>query len=174
MAISSNVNPNFPIPGLDQSSKGFRDNFAIIKQEIESLQRTSIRFAGAISSEPFQIGETENIIINTVAGNVHGDNGVIVNNSSAPLDTWSTGEIRTASYMIQATKGTSPNEVVNIVNCLVTHANGNAYLHVSDSFNVGVSLGSVTVGIICDDCNVYFNGNTTNIKVKINKSYISY
>ena len=34
----SNVNPNFPVPGIDQSSKGFRDNFSIIKEEIETLQ----------------------------------------------------------------------------------------------------------------------------------------
>lgn len=56
MAVVSNVNANFPIPGLDQSSKGFRDNFATIKQELENLQSTTIQLTGGITSEPYQIG----------------------------------------------------------------------------------------------------------------------
>lgn len=69
MAVGSNVNPNYPIPGLDQTSKGFRDNFAIIKQELESLQGTSIKLIGGVTSNLVQIGSTENIVIETfIAG----------------------------------------------------------------------------------------------------------
>lgn len=65
MAIGSNVNPNYPIPGLDQSSKGFRDNFATIKKEIESLQETSIQITGALVSNTYYIGASQSIAINT-------------------------------------------------------------------------------------------------------------
>lgn len=66
MAVGSNVNPNYPIPGLDQSSKGFRDNFATIKQEIEALQGTTIQLAGGVVSEPYQIGSgTSSLVIDT-------------------------------------------------------------------------------------------------------------
>lgn len=52
MAVVSRVNANFPLPGIDQSSKGFRDNFSIIKQEIEALQAKTIQLVGDVSSEP--------------------------------------------------------------------------------------------------------------------------
>ena len=64
MTVGSNVNQNFPIPGIDQSSRGFRDNFATIKQEIENLQSKNIQVAGSLISEPVQIGNgTGDIII---------------------------------------------------------------------------------------------------------------
>lgn len=66
MAIGSNVNPNYPIPGLDQTSKGFRDNFAIIKRELEEIQGTTIQFVGGILSEPYMLGSSSSIVINTV------------------------------------------------------------------------------------------------------------
>lgn len=52
MTVNSQVNPNFPLPGMDQPSKGFRDNFTIIKQEIEALQGKKIQLTGDISSAP--------------------------------------------------------------------------------------------------------------------------
>lgn len=60
MAIGSRVNINFPIPGLDQSSKGFRDNFATIKRELEQIQGTTIQLVGAINSAPYAIGGSGN------------------------------------------------------------------------------------------------------------------
>lgn len=67
----SKVNPNFPIPGLDQSSKGFRDNFATIKKEIEAVQGTTIQLTGGVLSNPIQIGDTGSIVIETaINGNV--------------------------------------------------------------------------------------------------------
>lgn len=65
MAQGSNVNPNFPIPGLDQSSKGFRDNFATIKKEIETIQGTTIQLTGGVESAPYALGDSENIVITT-------------------------------------------------------------------------------------------------------------
>ena len=67
MAINSRVNPNFPLPGIDQSSKGFRDNFTIIKTEIEALQGKSIQLVGDISSVPTVLdgGTTPTVIVTT-------------------------------------------------------------------------------------------------------------
>ena len=67
MTVGSNVNPNYPIPGVDQSSRGFRDNFATIKTEIENLQSKNIQLAGSLISEPVQIGNGIGDIIIPVA-----------------------------------------------------------------------------------------------------------
>lgn len=56
MTVNSRVNPNFPLPGIDQPSKGFRDNFTIIKHEIESLQGKQIQLVGEITSAPVSLG----------------------------------------------------------------------------------------------------------------------
>ena len=64
MTIGSRVNPNFPIPGIDQSSRGFRDNFAIIKREIEQIQGKHIQLTGALVSDPVEIGNgTGDVVI---------------------------------------------------------------------------------------------------------------
>lgn len=66
MAVNSNVNPNFPIPGIDQSSRGFRNNFATTKEEIENLQSKNIRLSGIVTGGPVQIGDgTGDIVIPT-------------------------------------------------------------------------------------------------------------
>lgn len=56
MTVKSNVNPNYPLPGIDQSTKGFRDNFATIKTEIENLQSKTFQLTGTLVSPPVQIG----------------------------------------------------------------------------------------------------------------------
>jgi len=66
MTVNSKVNPNFPIPGIDQSSRGFRDNFATIKEEIENLQTKQIQLTGTIVGGPAQIGDgTGDVVIET-------------------------------------------------------------------------------------------------------------
>ena len=66
MAIGSKINSNFPIPGIDQSSRGFRDNFATIKREIETLQGKKIRLAGDVESNSVEFGNgQEDIILST-------------------------------------------------------------------------------------------------------------
>lgn len=68
MAVISNVNPNFPAPGIDQSSKGFRDNFTIIKTEIQALQGKTIQLAGDITSPAVMLDSgTAGITINTTS-----------------------------------------------------------------------------------------------------------
>jgi hypothetical protein len=67
MAVVSRVNANFPLPGIDQSSKGFRDNFSIIKQEIEALQAKTIQLVGDVTSAPTLIdgGNTSVVVVTT-------------------------------------------------------------------------------------------------------------
>ena len=68
MAVGSNVNPNYPIPGIDQSSKGFRDNFSTIKVEIENLQAKNIELVGdATGNAIIDSGSGAVIIHTTVA-----------------------------------------------------------------------------------------------------------
>ena len=76
MPVVSRVNPNFPLPGIDQSSKGFRDNFAIIKGEIEALQGKTIQLTGEVTSLP--------VLIDSGNGPV-----VVVTNSRVYRDTFS-------------------------------------------------------------------------------------
>ena len=63
MTVGSKINQNFPIPGVDQSSRGFRDNFSIIKQEIENIQSKHIQITGGLISNPIEIGNGSGDII---------------------------------------------------------------------------------------------------------------
>jgi len=66
MTVYSNINPNFPVEGISQNSSGFRNNFSAAKQEIENLQSKTIQLAGAIVSNPTQVGSGDgNIVIDT-------------------------------------------------------------------------------------------------------------
>ena len=66
MAVGSNVNPNYPIPGIDQSSKGFRDNFSTIKVEIENLQAKNIVLQGDATGNAIIDSGSGAVVINTV------------------------------------------------------------------------------------------------------------
>lgn len=86
MAVGSNVNPNYPIPGIDQSSKGFRDNFSTIKVELENLQAKNIVLVGDATGNAIIDGGTGDVtIVTTVtASNVSAaspDRGVQFNDS---------------------------------------------------------------------------------------------
>lgn len=70
MVVSSKINPNFPIPGIDQSSRGFRDNFATIKEEIENIQAKNIQLIGSLMSDPIQVGSTASDIVIPVVVNL--------------------------------------------------------------------------------------------------------
>ena len=65
MAVGSNVNPNYPIPGIDQSSKGFRDNFSTIKVEIENLQSKQIELTGDATGNAYIGNGSGEVVINT-------------------------------------------------------------------------------------------------------------
>lgn len=75
MVAISRVNPNFPIPGIDQSSKGFRDNFSTIKSEIEALQGKSIVLTGDV--------QTTSALIDSGSGDIVIDCTVAVANIAA-------------------------------------------------------------------------------------------
>jgi hypothetical protein len=67
MVAISRVNPNYPIPGIDQSSKGFRDNFSTIKSEIEALQGKNIVLTGDVQTTSAMIDSgTGDIVIDCV------------------------------------------------------------------------------------------------------------
>jgi hypothetical protein len=70
MTVGSRVNPNFPVPGVDQSSRGFRDNFSIIKKEIENLQSKHIQIVGGLISDPIEIGNGESDVVIPVSVNL--------------------------------------------------------------------------------------------------------
>lgn len=68
MPVISRINPNFPLPGIDQSTKGFRDNFAITKTEIENLQSKTIQLVGDITSAATILDSgTAPVVINTTS-----------------------------------------------------------------------------------------------------------
>lgn len=71
MAVISRVNPNFPIPGIDQSSRGFRDNFLTIKTEIENLQSKSITLIGDVNSQPILLDSGASPVIIPTTGLVY-------------------------------------------------------------------------------------------------------
>lgn len=71
MAVNSRVNANFPLPGVDQSSKGFRDNFSIIKSEIEALQGKRIQLTGDVSSDPTILDSGTGIAVLVTQGKVY-------------------------------------------------------------------------------------------------------
>jgi len=66
MAVGSNVNPNYPIPGIDQSSKGFRDNFSATKVEIEYLQGKNIVLIGDATGSALIDGGPGDVVISTL------------------------------------------------------------------------------------------------------------
>ena len=69
MAANSRVNPNFPIPGIDQSSRGFRDNFSAIKTEIENIQGKTITLVGDVTGNALiDSGGLDIILETTVVG----------------------------------------------------------------------------------------------------------
>ncbi len=71
MAVISRVNPNFPIPGIDHSSKGFRDNFLTIKTEIENLQGKTILLTGDTLGGPVIIDSGTGPVVIPTTGLVY-------------------------------------------------------------------------------------------------------
>lgn len=65
MSYTSQVNPNFPIPGIDQSSRGFRDNFSIIKTEIEYIQNKNIVLTGDVVGNATISEGGQDVVIST-------------------------------------------------------------------------------------------------------------
>ena len=85
MVAISRVNPNFPIPGIDQSSRGFRDNFSTIKTEIESLQSKHITLTGAIQGNALVDSGNIDIVLNTTNISAMGSNLAVQYNLNGML-----------------------------------------------------------------------------------------
>jgi hypothetical protein len=112
MAVGSNVNPNYPIPGIDQSSRGFRDNFSTIKLEIENLQSKQLVFQGALLGTP----------------------PVIIDNSNSPVVI--NAHLNSSNITIN---GTTANGVLFIgANLAVT--SGNTFVFNSSTNRVGINI----------------------------------
>jgi hypothetical protein len=152
MAVNSNINPNFPLPGIDQSSRGFRDNFSTAKKEIENLQSKQIQLFGDCVSDPVYIDSGSGVIsINTqvlfhsltVSGNQHGmlfNNSGIITSSSVYYD---------SANVSVGINTTTPRAALDIKNGTMIVGNNNA-LTISSSTDASIlttTTNKLTLGV---------------------------
>lgn len=147
MAMNSRINPNFPIPGIDQSSRGFRDNFTVIKREIEQLQNTTIQLAGAVTSGPVAIGssETNAVVIDTV---IAGDM-IAINPPNLAIQYNLNGRLAgSAALVFDGTTlgiGTATPDNAYVIDALGSlHASGNLMLGSAQAEEISISIGTST------------------------------
>jgi hypothetical protein len=168
MAVGSDVNPNFPLPGIDQSSRGFRDNFSTIKKEIENLQGKQIQLFGDVVSDPVLIDSSSGVMsINTqvlfhsltVSGNQHGmlfnDTGIITAssvyydsanvrvgiNTTAPraaMDVFGGNIIVGNTNTLVISSSTDARIMTTTANKLTLGANNTSVLYIDDVGRVGI------------------------------------
>ena len=193
MAVGSNVNPNYPIPGIDQSSKGFRDNFSTIKVEIENLQSKNIVLQGDATGNAIIDSGTGDVVINTTVSvaNIAAaspDRSIQFNNSGTLDGTsnliWSTNEV----FVIG---GQTPDPVYSldtlqakIHNNVLIHSDvgpvalsmhsaslhhPNVVITSNSSNNVGVANINIsnTDAVTADPLNIQFNG-ISSVKMNLN------
>jgi hypothetical protein len=166
MTVGSKVNPNFPIPGIDQSSRGFRDNFATIKQEFENIQGKHIQLVGALLSDPIQIGNGQQDIlipVNVSLSNIQaaGANHSVQYNLN---NTIAGSEIYYSNARVGVNTATPASALHVIGNAIITSASpltsldigSNLSIHASSSTSllrvnstnvITISNSNVTVGI---------------------------
>jgi len=173
MTVGSNVNPNYPIPGISQSGKGFRDNFSTIKQEIENLQGKTIQLTGDATSSATLIDSGSNSVVIgvTVAGKntqVFTPNLKIIGNTATVIDTWSVTSYQSARYLIQVVNGGN----VELNELLLTHNTTNAYIN-NRTVNSGSALGNITVDVFAGNVEVKYQGVSANNNVRIHTTYIT-
>lgn len=191
MAVGSNVNPNYPIPGIDQSSKGFRDNFSTIKVEIENLQSKNIVLQGDATGNAIIDGGTGDVIINTVVSvaNIAAatpDRSIQFNNSGTLGGTtnliWSTsevlvigGQVPDSTYSLDTQQAKIHNNVLihgdtGVASLTINSANV-LYPEIEIVSNISNTVGMANINIsnsdsiTSDPLNIQFNDITT---VKIN------
>lgn len=173
MVANSRVNPNFPIPGIDQSSRGFRDNFSTIKTEIESIQGKNIILAGAISGNCLIDSGSLDVVINTTATNIiNSPNYTIATSGVAVIiDTWLSTIYKTVKYIVQV-RVISTNHV-DVSELLFTYANGVGYISTYGNVNSNGSLGTFGWIINGNNVSLTYNNNTPGVAVKISAVYIT-
>jgi hypothetical protein len=163
MTVGSNVNPNYPIPGVDQSSRGFRDNFATIKTEIENLQSKNIQIAGSLVSEPVQIGNgTGDIVIpvDVSLANIQaaGSNHAVQYNLNNVI---SGSQIYFVNGLVGI--GTNlPHQALDVIGNLVVMSTGQqTMLQLGQNLIVNASTASTTFGINTANVIVINNADIT-------------
>lgn len=163
MAVNSKVNPNFPIPGIDQPSRGFRDNFATIKEEIEDLQSKSIQLVGSLISNPIQIGSTDSDVIIPVVVNLNSIQAAGANLSvQYNLNNVITGsEIYYNANKVGINTNTPVTELNVIGNVQILSSTPNTWLQVGS--NITITSETTASNIIVNNTKAMIidNGNVT-------------
>ena len=134
MVVGSNVNPNYPLPGIDQSSRGFRDNFSTIKNEIENLQGKQINFVGGLfGTANVSIGNgTSPIVINAVLNTTPYISSVNQNYFTV-----------TSSNVLTMSNPITNDVIINNANIIV---NGSYGIIINGGRGITVNNGPVVVG----------------------------
>ena len=170
MTVNSNINPNFPLPGVDQSSRGFRDNFSAAKQEIENLQSKQIQLVGGVISNPTTIDSGNGIIaVSTTVVyqnvQVHGNNhsflynqdgtitssnvyydssnvriGINTNTPRSALDV--RGDINVGNSNVLIISSNSGNSYIQTITNtnLLLGTNGNVYVYLDTTGKLGIGM----------------------------------
>ena len=161
MTVGSRVNPNFPIPGIDQSSRGFRDNFATIKQELENLQGKHVQLTGAFISDPVEIGNGQSDVIIPVSVSLA---NIQAAGSNLSVQYNFNNQITGSEMYYNAGKvgiGTSmpDHELVVIGNVRIQSRSPVTVLELGDNIRINASTASTTLAI--NNSNVIILNNTT-------------
>ena len=163
MAVSSRINPNFPIPGIDQSSRGFRDNFATIKTEIENIQSKNIQLVGSLISQPVQIGNGVGDIIIPVEVSL---SNIQASGSNLSVQ-YNFNNIITGSQMYYNNGsvgiGTSlPTQTLEVIgNVAVLSPSGHSMVQMGNLFAINAYTDMTTMGISNVNVVVINNANLT-------------
>ena len=187
MVVGSNVNPNYPIPGIDQSSKGFRDNFSTIKVEIENLQSKNIVLQGDATGNAIIDSGTGDIVINTIVSvsNIAAatpDRSIQFNNVGVldgdTLLTWNASNVLVIGsqtpdtyYTVDAGPTKIHNELLvysDVGSSLFTMASAfaqNPTIAINSVDNNNVGMANINISnadtVTNDPLNIQFNGVTT-------------
>ena len=110
---------------------------------------------------------------------VHTLTALTVDNVTLAIDTWPTSVYRSAKYLVEVVYGTTPSERVDVIDCIVTHANGTPYISVINSLSTNGPLGAggnngLTVQITLGYLSLNYTGSLTGNRVKVQKAYINY
>lgn len=168
MTAGSNVNPNYPIPGIDQSSRGFRDNFSTIKKEISDLQSKQIIFTGALAgtqSTIFDSGPDPIVIPGVInAANLHiADNvpGAVIylaadGNFAAAYDLFNYNSI-TSTVQI---RGSDINPILTFTTTLTDAV-------VASTGNIAIAVGSTPAIYVSDAGAVGINNAAPSVQLDV-------